>query len=147
MADENQTAEECPECVIDLSKLKNRPRGPASFSVLILLARGTYGRYDDGYSAIQVGNAVLASEGDATLVLLEDGVYFALREQDPVGIGYANNAGFIRDFLDLGGRVVAVRSALAARGLEPEDLFEGVEPVPLAQVARELARHDVAVTF
>ncbi|MDP2953595.1 MAG: hypothetical protein Q8O76_09805, partial [Chloroflexota bacterium] len=77
---EQTTAESCGDaCVIDMSKLKERPRSDVekARATLILLTRGTYGHHDDGFSAIQVGNAVLAEEERATLLLLDDGVYFA----------------------------------------------------------------------
>src|SRR3990172_1190653 len=116
------TTEECDTCVIDVTKLKKRSQEEQarenSWSTLILLKRGTYGHWDDAFSAIQVGNAVLAVEESATMLLMDDGVYFAVRGQDPSGIGLTNNTSFIEDFLELGGRMLALRDSLEKRGLE-----------------------------
>ncbi|MDP7240137.1 MAG: hypothetical protein QGH72_02875, partial [Dehalococcoidia bacterium] len=76
---EKQEDDRCGDaCVIDLSKLQRRDSGGGGNcrSTLIILTRGTYGHHDDAFSAIQVGNALLAEEEQATLLLMEDGVYF-----------------------------------------------------------------------
>ena len=155
MADETNkptTADEqCDDCVVDVAKLKAQRQQQApkenSWSSLILLTRGTYGHWDDAFSAIQIGNAVLAVEEGATMLLLDDGVYFAVRDQDPSEIGITSNVSFIQDFIDLGGRMLALKTSLDKRGLTREDLMEGVEVIAPAQMAREIAQHNVSVTF
>ncbi|MBI2849232.1 MAG: DsrE family protein [Chloroflexi bacterium] len=143
--------EECDECAPDLSKLRERRQedGAAHINwwVLIMLTRGTYGHWDDGFSAIQVGNAVLAVEEGATLLLIDDGVYFAARGQDPSEIGLTNNISFIRDFLDLGGRMLALDTSLAKRGLSAADLLEEVQIINARQMVGEIEKHQVSVTF
>jgi sulfur relay (sulfurtransferase) DsrF/TusC family protein len=94
-----------------------------------------------------VGNAILAEEERATLLLVEDGVYFAVREQNPSPLGLPNNLRYVEDFLELGGRIVAVESALKKRGLTPQDLVEGVEVAAYPRLVRELESHAVSVTF
>jgi len=145
------TDEQCDECVVDVAKLKERlqqqPPRENGWSSLILLTRGTYGHWDDAFSAIQVGNAVLAVEEAATILLLDDGAYLAVRDQDPSGIGILNNTSFIEDFLELGGRMLALDISLRKRGLAKEDLMAGVEVITPARMAQEIARHSVSVTF
>ena len=144
------TDEQCDDCVVDVAKLKaQRQQQPKEngWSSLILLTRGTYGHWDDAFSAVQVGNAVLAVEEGATMLLLDDGVYFAVRDQDPSEIGITSNVSFIQDFLDLGGRMLALRTSLEKRGLTRDDLMEGVEVITPARMAREIAQHSVSVTF
>jgi sulfur relay (sulfurtransferase) DsrF/TusC family protein len=150
--EQKQTEDEScgDECVIDLSKLKGRPRAEGDGNgkaTLIIVTRGTYGHHDDSFSALQVGNAVLAVEEPATLLLLDDGVYLAVKGQDPSSLGLPNNIRYVEDFLDLGGRIIALESSLKRRGLEREDLVEGVEIIAQPQMAREVARHRVSVTF
>lgn len=138
------------ECVIDLKKLKERAtdkKAEDREGTLILLARGTYGHYDDGFSAIQVGNAVLAEEEKATLLLLGEGVYFAVRGQNPTDLGLPANTHYLEDFLDLGGRLLALKTSLEQRGLGKEDLVEGVEIISYPEMVREIEGHRVSVTF
>lgn len=145
------TDEACDECVVDVAALKARRQEQGvrenAWSALIMLTRGTYGHWDDAFSAIQVGNAVLAVEEGATMLLLDDGVYFAVKGQDPSGIGLANNTNYIQDFLDLGGRMLALGTSLEKRGLSREDLLEGVDVITSAQMVAEVAQHNVSVTF
>lgn len=148
--EKRQEEEGCGDsCTIDLSKVQRRADGEGGDgrATLIVLTRGTYGHHDDAFSAIQVGNAILAEEERATLLLLEDGVYFAVREQNPSSLGLPNNLRYVEDFLELGGRIVAVESALRKRGLTPQDLVEGVEVAPYSRLVRELESHAVSVTF
>lgn len=146
-------AEECgDECVIDTEALKARlaERGPSPGNgdgILILLTQGNYGHYDDVFSAIQVGNAVLAVELPATMLLLDDGVYFGVRNQDPRELGLRSNLYYIQDFLDLGGRMLALRGSLERRSLSTEDLVEGIQVIDAAQMAREVEAHRATVTF
>ncbi|MDP2726983.1 MAG: DsrE family protein [Dehalococcoidia bacterium] len=145
------TDEECAECVVDVAALKARRQEQGerenTWSALIMLTRGTYGHWDDAFSAIQVGNAVLAVEEGATMLLLADGVYFAVKGQDPSGIGLANNTNYIQDFLDLGGRMLVLGTSLEKRGLSREDLLEGVDVITTAHMVAQVASHNVSVTF
>jgi sulfur relay protein TusB/DsrH len=155
MADETQeqqrVGESCgDECVIDLSKLKERHREQTEENgraTLILLTRGTYGHHDDGFSAIQVGNAVLAEEERATLLLLDDGVYFAMKGQNPSSLGLPNNLRYVEDFLDLGGRILVLEDSLKKRGLSRGDLVDGVEIISYSRMVKEVESHQVSVTF
>jgi len=135
-------------CVIDTAALKEKmSRRDQSQAVLILLTRGTYGSWDDGFSAIQVGNAALASESPATLLLLDDGVYFGVKGQDPSGLGLPSNIAYIEDFLDIDGRILALERSLTVRGLTADDLVEGIQVIPDALLAREIVAHRSTLTF
>ena len=46
---------------------------------------------------------MLATEKSATVVLLDEGVYFGVKNQDPSEIELLNNTDYIQDFLELGG--------------------------------------------
>lgn len=141
---------ETGECVIDLSQLAGRKKGERltpDGGILIVLARGTYGHFDDGYSAIQAANAALAVEEDAAILLLDDGVYFGVKGQDTTGIELVNNTSFITDFLELGGRVMALKPPLDKRGLAEEDLIEGIEIVENSRCVREILDYKLSLTF
>ncbi|MDA8186535.1 MAG: DsrE family protein [Dehalococcoidales bacterium] len=143
--------EKCDDCVVDVAKLKERRQSQApkenAWSALILLTRGTYGNWDDAFSAVQVGNAVLAVEDAATMLLIDDGVYFAVRDQDSSGIGMTNNTSFIQDFIDLGGRMLALNTSLQKRGLTKQDMMDGVEVITPTRMSLEIAQHSASVTF
>ncbi len=146
------TPEECgDECLIDTKKLLGK-KGAATLEtagsdILIFLTQGTYGLFDDSFNAIQVGNAVLATEKNATIILLDEGVYFGVKNQDPSGIELPNNTNYIQDFLELGGRILALKPSLKKRGLVDDDLIEGIETINYSHLVREVETHKASLTF
>ncbi len=115
--------------------------------VMISIMHGTYGHQDDGYGALQLANAILAKGGEASLFLRSDGVYLAMKGQDPKGLGLPNNLDELADFIELGGEIKADRAALQERGLLPDDLIEDVEFIERNQILDLLAEHDFCLTF
>ena len=143
--------EECgDECLIDTKKLlekKSETRVETGSDILIFLTQGTYGLFDDSFNAIQVGNAVLATEHNATIVLLDEGVYFGIKNQDPTEIELPNNTNYIDDFLELGGRILALKNSLKKRGLQDDDLIDGIKTIENAQLVQEIENHKASLTF
>ncbi len=143
--------EECgDECLIDTKKLlekKSATTAETGSDILIFLTQGTYGLFDDSFNAIQVGNAVLATEKNATIVLLDEGVYFGVKNQDPSGIELPNNTNYIEDFLELGGRILALEPSLKKRGLQDDDLIGGIKIIDHSQVVQEIEKHKSSLTF
>jgi sulfur relay (sulfurtransferase) DsrF/TusC family protein len=116
-------------------------------SVLILLTRGTYGHDDDAIGAILVGNGLLGVKHRTTMLLLDDGVYFVVKNQDPSFIELANNLSDINDFVELGGRMVVHESSLSKRHLTKDELIDGVEIINDTQIIQEIEDHDISMTF
>jgi sulfur relay (sulfurtransferase) DsrF/TusC family protein len=146
-----ETPEDCGDtCVIDTKKLlENRGTVIAGTGsdLLIFLTEGTYGLFDGPFNAIQIGNAVLATEKNATIVLLDEGVYFGVKNQDPSEIELPNNTNYIQDFLELGGLILALETSLKKRGLLIDDLIEGITLIDHSQLVQEIEKHKVSLTF
>ena len=146
-----ETPEDCGDtCVIDTKKLlENRGAVIAGTGsdLLIFLTEGTYGLFDGPFNAIQIGNAVLATEKNATIVLLDEGVYFGVKNQDPSEIELPNNTNYIQDFLELGGLILALEPSLKKRGLLTGDLIEGITLIDHSQLVQEIEKHKVSLTF
>ena len=145
------TPEDCGDtCVIDLKTLlekKGAVSAETGSELLILLTEGTYGTFDGPFNAIQIGNAVLALEKNATIVLLDEGVYFGVNNQDPSEIELLNNTDYIQDFLGLGGRILALEPSLKKRGLLDDDIIEGIKMIDHSQLVQEIEKHNVSLTF
>ena len=145
------TSEDCGDtCVIDTKKLlekKGVVSAETESDLLILLTEGTYGLFDGPFNAIQIGNAVLALEKNATIVLLDEGAYFGVKNQDPSEIELLNNTDYIQDFLDLGGRILALEPSLKKRGLLDDDIIEGIKLIDHSQLVQEIEKHNVSLTF
>ncbi len=142
-------------CYIDTEALKKEmaEKGsggqapPAKDSVLFMVTRGTYGRYDDVYGAILVANATLAKQQGATMLLINDGIYLAMKDQEPSRIALASNLPEISDFHELGGRLLAHRESLEKRGVDSSDFIDGVEIIEDDRIVLEIERHSVSLTF
>ncbi len=140
-------------CVIDTKKLieERAKQGPKDQvnenSVIFLITRGTYGRFDDAYGAILVANAALAKQHAATLMLMGNGVYLAMKDQEPSDIFLPNNLPEISDFIELGGRILVHRDSMEKRGVAQDELLEDIEFVEDDGIITEIEKHKVSLTF
>ena len=119
----------------------------ATKSLLLYTTHGTYGRDDDGYGACLAANSILAKGLNVTLLLIEDGVALAKSGQNPNNIGLPNNSNEIRDFLDLGGRLIVIKESLEERGIKKDELVEDIEILTLNDVDFLIEDHDLILTF
>ncbi len=119
----------------------------AKKKILISVIHGTYGHQDDNYGALLLGNGILSKGGEATLYLKGDGVYLAVKNQDPNDIGFPNNLDELSDFLELGGEMKVDSKDLESRGLLSEDLVEDAQVIEEEKIMELLAEHDLIVNF
>ncbi len=114
----------------------------------IVVRRAPYGTIDAA-EAIRHAAGGLNFKVPTTLLLMEDGVFVARRDQRPEGIGYLSLSRALEEYLarrgqrregqEIGGRVVVHAPAARERGLTPDDLIAGVRVVDEAESARLLA--------
>jgi sulfur relay (sulfurtransferase) DsrF/TusC family protein len=116
-------------------------------TLLIYCTHGTYGRDDDAYGALLQANTALAKGMRVTLVLVEDGVLMSKKEQNPAKIGAVNNLVELRDFLDLGGTLLALQESLDERGLSKNDLIEGMRCIQYPDLVGTIEDHQLSLTF
>jgi sulfur relay (sulfurtransferase) DsrF/TusC family protein len=156
MADEQPDLECGPDgdvCVIDTKKLieeraKQGAKGSSSEnSVMFLITRGTYGRFDDAYGAILVANAALAKQQAATFMLIGNGIYLAMKDQEPSDIFLPNNLPEISDFIELGGRILVHQGSIEKRGVSRDELLEDIEIIEDNRIVTEIEKHKVSLTF
>jgi sulfur relay (sulfurtransferase) DsrF/TusC family protein len=157
MEDEKPDVECGPDgdvCVIDTKKLieERAKKGEKSVqseknSIIFLITRGTYGRFDDAYGAILVANAALAKQQAATLLLLGNGIYLGMKDQEPSDIFLPNNLPEISDFIELGGRILVHQDSMDKRGVEQDELLEDVEIIDNNRIITEIENHNNSLTF
>lgn len=116
-------------------------------SLLLYTTHGTYGRDDDGFGACLAANSTLAKGLDVTFLLIGDGVALTKSDQNPNSIGLPNNSNEIRDFLNLGGRLIVIQESLEERGIKKEELVDDVEILTLNDVNSLIENHDLILTF
>lgn len=103
--------------------------------------------------ALDANAYAVADEIDLTLVLKDRGVELGIAEAAAVpgtlggvALPVATPGTDLRALLASGVPVHAVLEDLVARGIEPDDLVEGIEPVPEDELAQLIVTHDVTLT-
>ena len=114
---------------------------------LILLSHGTYGHDDDAYGAMLVINAILAMGSEAALLLRDDGVYMALKGQDPNEIGQENNLKQLADLVDLGGKIFVFGPSLETRGIDRSELIDEITIIERTELVKILKEHELFLNF
>lgn len=116
-------------------------------STLVIITKGTYKHHDDAYTAILLANAVAAFQEKATVLLIDDGVYMAVKGQEPSALGVPNFIKYIGDLRELQGRILVLKDSLNMRYLDNKQLVDGVQVVDMEGVCQEIKDHQVTLTF
>lgn len=121
-------------------------------SVLSLIRGSDAGAARPADPALELNAYAVAEDIELTLVLQDRGVELALRDAHHhagavagVDVPVAAPETDIRALVASGVRVLAVRDDLTARGLEPGDLVEGVEPIDGSELAGLIVEHDATL--
>jgi len=94
-------------------------------SVLIIIDKAPYG-YEDAFSGFFVEIACLNRQLDSDVVLIEDGVYAALDNQNSDGIKFPG-VGELTYLIFPEGNIFVHKDSLRDRGLNESDLMETVD--------------------
>jgi tRNA 2-thiouridine synthesizing protein D len=116
-------------------------------SLLLYTTHGTYGRDDDGYGACLAANSALSKGLEVALLLIDDGVALAKHGQNPNIIGLPNNNDEIKDFLELGGRLIVIQESLVERGIKKEELEDEAEIIAFSDIYSLIEYYDLVLTF
>ena len=114
----------------------------------IVVRRPPYGTIDAA-EAIRHAGGGLSFQVPTTLLLMEDGVFMARRDQRPEAVGYLSLSRALEEYLarrgqgkdggEIAGQVVVHGPSLKERGLAAEDLIPGAKVVEEAEATRILA--------
>lgn len=96
-------------------------------SVLIIIDKAPYG-WEDAFSGFFVEIACLNRQLDSDVILIEDGVYAALDNQDSGGIKYPG-VGELTYLIFPEGNIFVHKDSIAERGIKESDLIETVDIV------------------
>ena len=116
-------------------------------SLLIYCTHGTYGRDDDAYGALLQANHAVARGMNVTLVLVEDGVLLSKKKQNPSKIGLPNNLDEIKDFIELGGKLIVIKESLGERGVKDSEIIDGAEITPFFEIVDLIEKNEISLTF
>ena len=116
-------------------------------SVLVYCTHGTYGRDDDAYGALLQANHAIARGMSVTMVLVEDGVLLCKKGQNPSKFGLPNNLDEIKDFIELGGKLLVIKESLEQRGVHQDEIIEGAEITPFFDIVDHIEKNEITLTF
>jgi len=82
---------------------------------------------------------------DTTLLLMEDGVYAGMKGQ--TSEQFLTTASVIRDFIDLGGKVLVCGICIKERGIAESELIEGCEVIDIHRLIATVQEADKVLYF
>ncbi len=97
-------------------------------SVLIIIDKAPYG-HEDAFSGFYAAIACLNRGMNADVLLVEDGVYAALEDQEPGGSIKYPNVGELSYLIFPEGSLFVHLSSMKDRGIEEEDLVEAAQVI------------------
>ncbi|WP_455392543.1 DsrE family protein [[Eubacterium] cellulosolvens] len=104
-------------------------------NVVIEISHPPFG-HENTFAGLYVATASLSKGMDVIVVLRGDGVYTGRKGQlDPMKqINLPPTENQVEDIIELDGRVVADKEALEMRGINPDELIEGIEIIDTQQI-------------
>lgn len=125
-----------------------------SREVLIVVRHGPYGGFQAA-EALRHANGSLSLGYRPVLVLVDDGVYLAQAGQDPGPSEWLALGGTLEEIIARGlyekkdspAEFYADSDSLRQRGINPDDLVEGLEPIAPEKIAELMASHRLQMIF
>ncbi len=102
-------------------------------SILIIVDKAPYG-YEDTFSAFYVAIACLNKGMDADVLLLGDGIYSAIKSQEPGGSIDYPNVGELSYLVFPEGKIFVHIGSMLERGIEEDDLVEAAQIIDDAKL-------------
>jgi sulfur relay (sulfurtransferase) DsrF/TusC family protein len=107
----------------------------------IILRHPSYGR-EDAYAGIRMAGVGMGYGLPSSLVLCEDGVWNAVRDQWSEAIEMPSNEEHLMNAIDAGAKVYVDSRSMEERGLAHDDLVPGVKVLACEEMAEFILSHD-----
>jgi len=122
--------------------------------ILMVVRHGPYGGFQAA-EALRHANGSLSLGLRPIVVLVDDGVYLARADQDPGQSEWLSLGGTLEEIIARGlyekkdspAEFYADSDSLRQRGISPEDLVEGLEPITHEKIADLMASHRLQMIF
>jgi len=122
--------------------------------ILMIVRHGPYGGFQAA-EALRHANGSISLGYRPVVVLVDDGVYLARVDQEPGESEWLSLGGTLEEVIARGlyekkdspAEFYVEEESLRERGLELDDLVEGLEPVPHDKVSALMASHRVQLIF
>jgi tRNA 2-thiouridine synthesizing protein C len=122
--------------------------------ILIVVRHGPYGGFQAA-EALRHANGSLSLGFRPVVVLVDDGVFLAQTGQDPGPSEWLALGGTLEEIIARGlyekkdspAEFYVDSDSLRQRGINPEDLVEGIEPIAHEKIADLMASHRLQMIF
>ena len=122
--------------------------------ILIVIRKGPYGSFQAA-EGLRHANGAISLGFRPIVVLADDGVYLAKTDQDPGQGPWLSLGDTLEEIIarglyekkDAPAEFYVEKESLAARGLDPEDLVEDLEPVDSRKVSELLSANSLQLIF
>ncbi len=108
---------------------------------IIIVRHASYGR-EDAYAGIRMAGVGMGYGLPSSLVLCDDGVWNAVRDQWAEAIEMPSNEEHLLNAIQAGAKVYVDSSSLEERGIPTEDLVDGVDVVGCEEMVGIILSHD-----
>ena len=115
-------------------------------STLVLITKPPYG-LEEAFAGLRLALAFAVNGMKTTIVMMEDGVYNAVKDQKAEAIEMPSNIDATKDLFEFEVNVFAVKEDLASRGIPENRVFEGVNVISGSELKKLATEHDVITTF
>lgn len=115
-------------------------------SVCVLIRKAPYGT-ENSFAGLKLALATIANGIETRVVLLEDGVFNAVKHQDPEKIGMPSIVDTIFDLLSLDVHIYCIEEHLKARNIEKEQLIDELKNIGENSLPKIILDCDVITAF
>ncbi len=109
-----------------------------------MITTAPYG-VERAYSALRFALTSILEGIDINIFLIEDGVYVGKKNQNPAGV--PNYLEYLKNCIESGATVKVCGPCCSARGLNEEDLIEGVKLATMHDLVEFAKESDKVITF
>ena len=110
----------------------------------VMIFESPYGR-EKPYTALRFALTALIDGHEVTVILFQDGVFCAQKGQKPSE--YPNIQEYVENALSEGVKMIACGVCAGARGVNKENLIDGVEVVGMHEIVEAVVKSDKEISF
>ncbi|UCE38546.1 MAG: DsrE family protein [Thermoplasmata archaeon] len=111
-----------------------------------MVRKAPYGT-EDAFAGLKLGLATIANGMETKIILTEDGVYNAMKNQNPEKIGMPLIVDAVNDLISLDVKIYCVEDHLKERGIKKEDLLEELVFIGEKEISDLSLGCDVVTSF
>jgi tRNA 2-thiouridine synthesizing protein C len=94
-------------------------------SIGVLVRKAPYG-VEDAFAGLRLGLATIANDIITRVILMEDGIFNAVKHQNPGKIGMPSILETLNDLLSLDVKLYCLEDHLLERGIQKQDLIDNL---------------------